>query len=101
TWVEQRGTTQKDACYAEIPFVPPVGGYEKFCIDLDLNIETTGNVFMVSNGYTVYAVYDRKYLSDGMGRIGALMYKQLTNLSITGVAYDYISFFETGYIYGL
>lgn len=100
TWVEQRGTTQKYACYQEIPFVPPVGGYEKFCIDLDLNIETTGNVFMVSNGYTVYAVYDRKYLADGMGRIEALMYKELTDTSNSGLVYHYISQFETGYIYG-
>ena len=101
TWVEQRGTTQKYACYQKIPLYPPVGGYEKFCIDLDLHQETTGNVFVVSNGYAVYAVYDRKYLTDGMGRIGALMYKELTDISNTGVAYDYINFFETGYIYGL
>ena len=101
TWVEQRGTTQKYACYQKIPLYPPVGGYEKFCLDLDLHMETTGNVFVVSNGYAVYAVYDRKYLTDGMGRIGALMYKELTNTSNTGVAYDYIYFFETGYIFGL
>ena len=101
TWVEQRGTTQKYACYQKIPLYPPIGGYDKFCIDLDLHEETTGNVFVVSNGYSVYAVYDRKYLTDGMGRIGALMYKELTDISNTGVVYDYINFFETGYIYGL
>lgn len=101
TWVEQRGTTEKFGCYQKIPLVPPVGGYEKFCRDLDLHQETTGNVFVVSNGYSVYAVYDRKYLTDGTGRIGALMYKELTHTANTGVAYDYINFFETGYIYGL
>lgn len=101
TWVEQRGTTQKYACYQQVPLVPPVGGYEKFCIDLDLHIETTGNVWVVSNGYTVYAVYDRKYLTDGMGRIDSLRYKELTNTANTGYAYYYIDHFETGFIHGL
>lgn len=100
-WVEQRGGPEKYACWRGFALIPPPDGYVKTCLALDPTIETTGNVQVVSNGYSVYAVYDRKYLSDGMGRIGALMYKQLTNLSITGVAYDYISFFETGYIYGL
>lgn len=101
TWVEQRGTTEEFGCYQKIPLVPPVGGYEKFCLDLDLHMETTGNVFVVSNGYAAYAVYDREYLADGENRIGALMYKELTDISNTGVVYDYISFFETGLIFGL
>lgn len=100
-WVEQRGGPEKYACWRGFALVPPPDGYVKTCLALDSTIQTTGNVWVVSNGYSVYAVYDRKYLTDGMGRIGALMYKQLTNLSMTGVAYDYISLFETGFIYGL
>lgn len=100
-WVEQRGGPEKFACWGYVPLYPPVGGYDRNCSHLDTTIQTTGNVRVVSNGYSVYAIYDRKYLTDGMGRIGALMYKELTDPTNTGVAYDYINYSETGYIYGL
>lgn len=99
TWVEQRGGPEKFACWRSVPLIPPPGGYEKSCVPLDTTIQTTGNVRVISNGYSVYAVYDRMYLPNG--RVSALMYKELTNTATTGVVYDYTSYFETGYIYGL
>lgn len=99
TWVEQRGGPEKFACWRSVPLVPPVGGYEDTCVAMDTTIQTSGNVWVVSNGYSAYAVYDRMYLPNG--RVGALMYKELTNTATTGLVYDYISYFETGYIYGL
>lgn len=98
-WVEQHGGPEKYACWRYVPVSPPAGGYQKSCLPLDSTIQTTGNVRVISNGYSVYAVYDRMYLTNG--RIGALMYKELPNTANTGVAYDYINYFETGYIYGL
>ena len=100
-WVEQHGGPEKYACWRNVPLVPPVGGYEKTCLPLDSTIQTTGNVQVASNGYSVYAVYDRKYLTDGMGRIDSLRYKELTNTANTGYAYYYIDYFETGFIHGL
>lgn len=100
-WVEQHGGPEKFACWRSVPLVPPVGGYEKTCVPLDTTIQTTGRVWVASNGYSVYAVYDRKYLADGMGRIDSLRYKELTSTANTGYAYYYIDYFETGFIHGL
>ena len=64
TWVEQRGTTDKFACYLTIPITPPIGGFDKTCHTLDSTDPTAGHVWVVARENTAYAVYDRPY-TDG------------------------------------
>ena len=72
------------------------------CEPLDeVNIQTTGNVRVVARGNKAYAVYDSMYTGDSGGRIGALMYKELTHPATTGHVHWYTENFETGFIYSL
>jgi hypothetical protein len=95
-WVEQRGNADKIACYQTFPFFPPVGGYDTGCKRLDLGSLTTGNVMVVARGDKAYAIYDAKDDSD---RIGALLYKELSNPANTGVIYSYSVHHETGVLH--
>lgn len=81
TWVEQRGGTDKFACYQNIPILVPIGGFEKNCMSLDGVQKTTGNVWVTANGTTAYAVYDR---AAGNGRTADLWYQQLAGGSAIG-----------------
>ncbi|GAA5342899.1 MAG: hypothetical protein canaca05_03920 [Anaerolineaceae bacterium] len=100
-WIEQRGGPEKFACYRNLTYIPPIGGWTRYCNPLDGNIQTTGNVKVIARGDKAYAVYDRMYTGDSNGRIGELMYKELTNPSITGHIHWYTEYFETGFIYSL
>jgi hypothetical protein len=100
-WIEQHGGPEKFACYRNLTYIPPIGGWTKYCNPLDGNIQTTGNVKVIARGDKAYAVYDRMYTGDSNGRIGELMYKELTNPSITGHVHWYTEYFETGFIYSL
>jgi len=102
-WIEQRGGPEKFACYRALTYVPPIGGWTKYCNPLDGNIQTTGNVKVIARGDKAYAVYDRMYTNEGpdFGRIGALMYKELTHPATTGHVHWYTEYFETGFIYSL
>jgi len=100
-WIEQRGGPEKFACYRALTYVPPIGGWTKYCNPLDGNIQTTGNVKGIARGDKAYAVYDRMYTGDSGGRIGALMYKELTHPATTGHVHWYTENFETGFIYSL
>lgn len=92
TWVEQRGGPEKFACYQQIPLTPPVGGYDNDCDPLDGTEQTAGNVWVVGQGVTAYAVYDRPY-SDG--RTADLWYKGIAEVSGTGRVAWFIEDFET------
>ena len=103
-WVESYGgSSEKFACWQKIPFFKPPGEeWPNYCEPLDeVDIQTTGNVRVVARGNKAYAVYDRMYTGDSNGRIGELMYKELTNPSITGHVHWYTEYFETGFIYSL
>ena len=99
TWVEQRGTTEKFACYQKIYLVPPIGGQERFCLDLDdPGMQTAGTVQVIARGETVYAIYDRAY-SDG--RTADLWYTRLAGGSVTGRVAWWIEAFETVFFHSL
>jgi len=98
-WIEQRGGPEKFACWQKLTYFPPIGGWPSSCTRLDLYNQTTGNVWVTARGDKAYAVYDRMDL--GTGRISELMYKELTNPSITGHVNWYTEYFETGFIYSL
>ncbi len=100
-WIEQHGGPEKFACYRNLTYIPPIGGWTRYCNPHDGNIQTTGNVKVIARGDKAYAVYDRMYTGDSNGRIGELMYKELTNPSITGHVHWYTEYFETGFIYSL
>ena len=102
-WVESRSGLGKFACWQKLPFfMPPGEEWPNDCEPLDeVDIQTTGNVRVVARGNKAYAVYDRMYTGDSNGRIGELMYKELTNPSITGHVHWYTEYFETGFIYSL
>ena len=102
-WVESRSGLGKFACWQKLPFfIPPGEEWPNDCEPLDeVDIQTTGNVRVVARGNKAYAVYDRMYTGDSNGRIGELMYKELTNPSITGHVHWYTEYFETGFIYSL
>jgi len=100
-WIEQRGGPEKFACYRALTYVPPIGGWTKYCNPLDGNIQTTGNVKVIARGDKAYAVYDRMYTGDSNGRIGELMYKELTQPTNTGRVYSYLDHLETAFIYSL
>ena len=95
-WIEQRGNTDKIACYQAFPFFPPFGGYDTGCARLDSGSLTTGNVMVIAQGNQAYALYDAKDIS---GRIGALWYKELTHPSNTGIIYWYADVLESGYLH--
>jgi len=58
-------------------------------------------VKVIARGDKAYAVYDRMYTGDSNGRIGELMYKELTHPATTGHVHWYTEYFETGFIYSL
>ncbi|HBO33830.1 MAG TPA: hypothetical protein DD636_03690 [Anaerolineaceae bacterium] len=98
TWVEQRGGTEKFACYQQIPLIPPVGGYDKDCDPLDGTEQTAGNVWVTAHGSTAYAVYDRPDIG---GRTADLWYKRIAGGSVTGRVAWFIENFETVDFYSL
>ncbi len=99
TWVEQRGTTDKFACYLLIPIVPPVGGYDNDCDPLDGTEKTAGNVWVIARDHTAYAVYDRPYTD---GRTAELWYSRISDTPAYAarVAW-FIKDSETVHIYSL
>ncbi len=101
-WVESYGgSSEKFACWQKIPFFKPPGEeWPNDCEPLDEeNIQTSGNVRVVTRGDKAYAVYDRMDL--GTGRISELMYKELTQPSNTGRVYSFIDHLETASLYSL
>ena len=80
-WIEQRGGPEKFACWQKLTYFPPIGGWPSSCTRLDLYNQTTGNVWVKSRGEKADGVYDR--MDVGTGRISELMFKGLTNPSIT------------------
>ena len=100
-WVEQYGGPEKFACWRHLTYFPPIGGWKRYCNPLDGTNQSTGIVSVVARGDKAYAVYDRMYTGDSNGRIGDLMYKELTNPSTTGHVHWYTDYFETGFIYSL
>ena len=96
-WVEQRGGTEKYACWRSVPLLPPVGGYNRTCNLLDSPYRTTGNVRVVGRGSVIYAVYDR--INDS-GEIDRLYYEVLTG-AVKGIIVNYSGSLEAGYIFGL
>jgi len=100
-WIEQRGGPEKFACYRNLTYIPPIGGWTRYCNPLDGNIQTTGNLKVIARGDKAYAVYDRIYTGDPNGRIGELMYKELTQPTNTGRVYSYLDHLETAFIYSL
>lgn len=98
TWVEQRGGPEKFACYQQIPMIPPIGGYDRDCDPLDGTEQTAGNVWVVSRGNTVYAVYDRPYTD---GRTVDLWYKRIAGGSGGGRVAWFIESFETVHFFSL
>jgi len=98
TWVEQRGTAEKFACYQKILLLPPVGGQDRFCIDLDLHQQTAGTVQVIARGDTAYAIYDRPYED---GRTADLWYKRIAGGLVTGRVAWFIDNFETVHFYSL
>ncbi len=99
TWVEQRGGTEKFACYQQIPLVPPIGGYDKDCDHLDGTEQTAGNVQVIARSNTAYAIYDRPYSN---GRTTDLWYKRIAPKPIvSGRVHWFIENFETVNFYSL
>lgn len=98
TWVEQRGGTEKFACYQQIPMVPPTGGYDRNCDPLDGTEQTAGNVWVTARGEIAYAVYDRPY-SDG--RTADLWYRRIAGDSSYGRVAWFIDNYETVDFYSL
>lgn len=95
TWVEQRGTADKLACWRDIPFATDHPYYTN-CRRLDSGNTTTGNVKVVSRGEIVYAVYDRQFEDDSLS---SLRYKELTNTTNTGAVVDYGTVLENGHLF--
>jgi hypothetical protein len=96
-WIEQRGGSEKYACYRDIPLIPPIGGYKAYCARLDTEL-STGIVWVTARGNTAYAVYDRIY----DGRTADLWYKQLTKLPPNSGRVDWFTErLETARIYSL
>ena len=102
-WTEQRGVPEKFACWSKITYIPPIGGWTRYCNPLDGNNQTTGNVRVVARGNKAYAVYDRMHTVEGpfFGRSDELMYKELTDPSNKGRVYSYIDHLESAFIYSL
>ena len=100
TWVEQRGTTDKYACYLLIPILPPIGGYDKSCHALDISNRTTGNVWVIARGMNAYAVYDTAY-TDNV-RTAILWYRNISaSPTYAGVIDFFTERFETASIFSL
>ncbi len=102
-WTEQCGGPEKFACWSKITYIPPIGGWTRYCNPLDGNNRTTGNVRVVARGNKAYAVYDRMHTVEGpfFGRSDELMYKELTDPSNKGRVYSYIDHLESAFIYSL
>ena len=99
-WIEQRGTTDKFACYLQIPITPPVGGFIKSCSALDSTNHSTGNIWVTAYGNTAYAVYDRVY-TDNV-RTTELWYRRLSSTPTFAGRIDWFAErFETAMIYSL
>ena len=99
TWVEQRGGTEKFACYQQIPLVPPIGGYDRDCDPLDGTEQTAGNVMVIAKGGIAYAVYDRPYTD---GRTVDLWYRIVSDTpAYAGRVAWFIDNFETVDFYSL
>ena len=99
TWVEQRGTTDKFACYLTIPITPPIGGFDKTCHTLDSTDPTAGHVWVVARENTAYAVYDRPYTD---GRTSELWYRKLSAWpTYAGRVHWFTERYETAKIYSL
>ncbi len=99
TWVEQRGGTEKFACYQQIPLVPPIGGYDRDCDHLDGTEQTAGNVMVIAKGGIAYAVYDRPYTD---GRTVDLWYRIISDTpAYAGRVAWFIENFETVHFYSL
>ncbi|MDY0125724.1 MAG: hypothetical protein RBS09_05960 [Anaerolineaceae bacterium] len=99
TWVEQRGGTEKFACYQQIPLVPPIGGYDNDCDPLDGTEQTAGNVMVIAKGGIAYAVYDRPYTD---GRTVDLWYRIVSGTpAYAGRVAWFIENFETVDFYSL
>ena len=101
TWVEQRGSVDKYACYLQIPINPPIiGDWDKSCHALDSSNHTTGNVWVTARGSKVYAVYDRAY-TDKV-RTAELWYKVISSTPAYAGRIDWFTErFETASIYSL
>ena len=95
-WIEQRGYSEKYACYQMLTLIPPTEGYDTGCHQLDSFAYTTGKVMVVANGGKAYALYDR-VAPDSL--IGSLWYKDLTSPSNSLIAYSFIDNSETGVLY--
>ncbi len=99
TWVEQRGGPEKFACYQQIPLVPPIGGYDRDCDPLDGTEQTAGNVWVVAQGTTAYAVYDRPYTDS---RTADLWYRIISDTpAYAGRVAWFIDNFETVDFYSM
>ncbi|MBP6069079.1 MAG: hypothetical protein KA465_02335 [Anaerolineaceae bacterium] len=99
-WIEQRGGPEKFACWRNLTYIPPIGGWTRYCNPLDGNNQTTGNVRVVARGDKAYAVYDRMDL--GTGRISELLYKELSSPDLTtGRVYSYTDHDTNGFVYSL
>lgn len=98
TWVEQRGSQQKYACYQQIPSFVPIEGFDKDCDPLDDAQQTAGNVWVTASGTTAYAVYDRPA---GNGRTADLWYQQLAGGSAIGRVDWFFGELKTVEIYSL
>jgi len=94
-WLEQRGESNKIACYQPILLVPPPGGNSTSCIRLVSDYYSTANVMVVARGHKAFAIYTVK---ESSGRVGSIWYKELTHLSNTGKVFEY-SDPQSGYIH--
>ncbi len=100
TWVEQRGGTEKYACFNSVPILQPIGGYDKSCTRLEHENDafTTGKVFITAKGDTAYAVYDRIYTD---GRTSELWYRRLAPDPLRGRVHWFTEALETAKIHSL
>lgn len=100
TWVEQRGGTEKYACFNSVPILQPIGGYDKSCTRLEHENDafTTGKVFITAKGDTAYAVYDRIYTD---GRTSELWYRRLAPDLLRGRVHWFTEALETAKIHSL
>lgn len=94
-WTEQRGESNKIACYQPILLVPPPGGNSTACIRLAADYYSTANVMVVARGHKAFALYTVK---ESSGRVGSIWYKELTHPSNTGKVFEY-SDPQSGYLH--